>query len=194
MEAQKPPQYILEVFADPTCVKDIVRGVLHTICFHRYFSPIRPSYLEILDFTLPLIPDPDVETLIDTRVGQLIRQLTSTSSPKSSIRGSLVVEFFEKRKKKGGGLGWFGKGDEEVCWESWCLEVTLATPKTEIERTKVTKAIGSTLQKTAMKIITIVNRDKEHIPPLTQSETNLFPFHIELNPRVEGWGRSIGIY
>lgn len=107
-------------------------GVLHTICFHRYFSPIRPSYLEILDFTLPLIPDPDVETLIDTRVGQLIRQLTSTSSPKSSIRGSLVVEFFEKRKKKGGGLGWFGKGDEEVCWESWCLEVTLATPKTEI--------------------------------------------------------------
>lgn len=80
-----------------------------------------------------------------------------------------------------------------------------------LERTKVTKAIGSTLQKTAMKIITIVNRDKEHIPPLTQSETNLFPFHIEvlwdfrtryvslltcyqLNPRVEGWGRSIGIY
>ena len=172
-------------------------GVLHTICFHRYFSPIRPSYLEILDFTLPLVPDPDVETLIDTRVGQLIRQLTSTSSPKSSIRGSLVVQFFEKRKKKSGGLGWFGKGDEEVSWESWCLEVTLATPKTEIgrllllesslqipdttlERTKVTKAIGSTLQKTAMKIITIVNRDKEHIPPLTQSETNLFPFHIEV--------------
>ncbi len=107
-------------------------GVLHTICFHRYFDPIRPSYLEIFDFTLPLIPDPDVETLIDTRVGQLIRQLTSTSSPKSSIRGSLVVDFFEKRKKKGGGLNWFGKGDEEVCWESWCLEVTLATPKTEI--------------------------------------------------------------
>ena len=109
-------------------------GVLHTICFHRYFSPIRPSYLEILDFTLPLIPDPDVETLIDTRVGQLIRQLTSTSSPKSSIRGSLVIKFFEKRKKKSGGLGWFGKGDEEVSWESWCLEVTLATPKTEIGR------------------------------------------------------------
>lgn len=49
-----------------------------------------------------------------------------------------------------------------------------------LERTKVTKAIGSTLQKTAMKIITTVNRDKEHIPPLTQSETNLFPFHIEV--------------
>ncbi|KAL2038530.1 hypothetical protein N7G274_008869 [Stereocaulon virgatum] len=195
MEHRKPPQYILEVFADPTCVKDIVRGILHTIFFHRYLSPLRPSYLEVLEFTLPLVADPDLETLIDTRVGQLIRQLSSTSSPKSSVRGSLVVEFFEKKRRKDGVLGWFGaKGEEGVCWESWCLEVTLATPKTEIERTKVTEAIGSTLQKTAMQVVTIVNRDKNHIPPLTTNEGNPFPFHIELSPRVEGWGRSIGIF
>ena len=49
-----------------------------------------------------------------------------------------------------------------------------------LERTKVIKAIGSTLQKTAMKIITIVNRDKDHIPPITTSETNPFPYHIEV--------------
>lgn len=63
-----------------------------------------------------------------------------------------------------------------------------------IERTKVIKAIGSTLQKTAMKIITLVNRDKDHIPPITTSETNPFPFHIELNPRVEGWGKNAGMF
>ena len=113
-------------------------GILHTIFFHRYFPSIRPSSIEVLDLTLPLVADPELETLIDTRVGQLIRQLSSTSSPKSSVRGSLVVQFFEKKRRKGGGgLGWFtggAKGDEEVCWESWCLEVTLATPKTEIGR------------------------------------------------------------
>ncbi|KAL6713064.1 hypothetical protein ACLMJK_009185 [Lecanora helva] len=214
MEQRKPPQYILEVFADPTCVKDIVRGILHTIFFHRYFPSIKPSFVEVLDFTLPLVADPELETLIDTRVGQLFRQLSSNSSPKSSVRGSLVVEFFEKKRRKAAGLGWFGtKGDEEICWESWCLEVTLATPKTEIgnlllckrcyksgttnafaERTKVVKAVGSSLQKTAMKIITIVNRDKDHIPPITTSETNPFPYHIDLNPRVEGWGRNMGIF
>jgi autophagy-related protein 101 len=110
-------------------------GVLHTIFFHRYFASIKPSYLEVLDFTLPLVADPELETLIDTRVGQLIRQLSSTSSPKSSVRGSLVVEFFEKKRRKAAGLGWFtsgAKNEEDVCWESWCLEVTLATPKTEI--------------------------------------------------------------
>ena len=76
--------------------------------------------------------DPELETLIETRVGQLIRQLPSTSSPKTSARGSLIVEFFEKKRRKAGGLGWFGaKGDEEVCWERWCIEVTLARPKSE---------------------------------------------------------------
>ena len=121
-------------------------GILHTIFFHRYFPSIRPSSIEVLDLTLPLVADPELETLIDTRVGQLIRQLSSTSSPKSSVRGSLVVQFFEKKRRNGGGgLGWFtggAKGDEEVCWESWCLEVTLATPKTEIGRpTKLKKSL-----------------------------------------------------
>lgn len=73
-------------------------------------------------------------------------------------------------------------------------EEKASTANDWIERTKVIKAIGSTLQKTAMKIITLVNRDKDHIPPITTSETNPFPFHIELNPRVEGWGKSVGMF
>lgn len=63
-----------------------------------------------------------------------------------------------------------------------------------VERAKVVKAMASTLQRTATKIVTIVNKDKEHIPPITTSETNPFPYQIELNPRLEGWGKSIGIF
>ena len=196
--------------------KELIKaGILHTIFFHRYFPPLRPSSREVLDLTLPFVADPELETLIDTRVGQLVRQLSSTSTPKS-VRGQIAVQFFEKRRRKAGGLGWFtgaGKGEEEVCWEIWCLEITLATPRTEAgnlhspgtdcgaksaeydtERAKVIKAMGSTLQRTAMKIVTIVNRDKDHIPPITTSETNPFPYQIALNPRLEGWGKSIGIF
>ena len=147
-----PPEFTLDIFADPNCVKDIVRGtrlvyhifllhrwvqgpgILHTIFFHRYFPSLRPSTIEVLDVTLPFVTDPQLETLIDTRVGQLIRQLSSNTSSKSSVRGQLAVQFFEKIKRKGGGLGWFtgaGKAEEEVCWEVWCLEVTIATPRTE---------------------------------------------------------------
>ncbi|MCJ1247216.1 hypothetical protein MMC30_004430 [Trapelia coarctata] len=194
MEQRRPPEYILEVFADPTSIKDVVRGILHTIFFHRYFPSLRPSTIEVLDLTLPFVTDPELETLIDTRVYQLVRQLSSTTSPNSSVRGQIGVQFFEKRRRKAGGLGWFtsgGKAEEEICWEIWRLEVTLATPKTETERTKVIKAMEMTLQKTAMKIVGIVNQNKDHIPPITTSETNPFPYQINLNPRID---KPIGMY
>jgi autophagy-related protein 101 len=39
----------------------------------------------------------------------------------------MAVQFFEKKRRK----AWFAKGEEEVCWEQWTLDVTLATPRTE---------------------------------------------------------------
>lgn len=38
------------------------------------------------------------------------------------------MQFFEKRRRK---TYFFGKADEDVCWEQWTLDVTLATPRTE---------------------------------------------------------------
>ncbi|KAL9012032.1 MAG: hypothetical protein Q9173_003181, partial [Seirophora scorigena] len=156
MERRTRPEYVLEVLADPTCVKDIVRGaseptgieslqdsgaantiigILHTIFFHRYFPSMRPSSLEVLDLTLPVVADPELETLIETRVGQLVRQLSSTSSLSGGSRGELGVRFFEKRRRKATGLGgWLtgtGRSEEEVCWEVWKLKITLTTPRTE---------------------------------------------------------------
>ena len=63
-----------------------------------------------------------------------------------------------------------------------------------LERSKVLRAISSTLQRTAMKIITTVNREKDHIPPITTSEMNPFPYRIDLNPRVEGWNKGMGLF
>ncbi|KAI9700384.1 MAG: hypothetical protein M1836_002399 [Candelina mexicana] len=129
MEQRRPPEYILEVFADPTCVKDIVKGILHTIFFHRFFPSIRPRTHDLLDLTLPYVDDVELETLIDQRTTALIRQIDTTSNLSSnSVRGQIAVQFFEKRRRK----AWFStKAEEEVCWELWTLDVTLATPRTE---------------------------------------------------------------
>lgn len=118
-----------------THVANHISGILHTIFFHRYFPSMRPSSLDVLDLTLPVVADPELETLIETRVGQLVRQLSSTSSPTGGSRGELGVRFFEKRRRKAGGLGgWLtgtGKSEEEVCWEVWKLKITLTTPTTD---------------------------------------------------------------
>jgi len=82
----------------------ITLGILHTIFFHRFFPSVRPKTRDVLELTLPFVDDVD-----------------------TGVRGSLVVQFFEKKRRK----AWFTKGEEEVCWEQWTLDVTLATPRTE---------------------------------------------------------------
>ncbi|KAK8170024.1 autophagy-related protein [Phyllosticta citrichinensis] len=197
MEPRRPPEYTLDVFADPTCVKDIVKAILHTIFFHRYFTPVTPLHRDLLDLTLPAIDDVDLDTLIDQRATALVRALETGTGHQQRGRGQLAIQFFEKRRRKSyfpfGTLG-KGRGDEEVCWEMWMLDVTLATPRTETDVIKVRRAMEKSLQKTALKIVSIVNRDKDHIPPITTTDTNPFPYQILVNPKSEGWGQRIGIF
>ena len=53
------------------------------------------------------------------------------------------------------------------------------------DRIKVRRAMESSLQKTALKIVSIVNRDKDHIPPITTSDQNPFPYRMAVNPKQQ---------
>jgi hypothetical protein len=62
------------------------------------------------------------------------------------------------------------------------------------ERAKVRRAMESTLLSTAMKIVTHVNAHKDHIPPITTTESNPFPYQININQKESGWAARMGIY
>jgi hypothetical protein len=49
--------------------------------------------------------------------------------------------------------------------------------------------MAKSLQKAALKVVTIVNKHKDHIPPITTTDTNPFPYHIVINPKAtnEPW-------
>ncbi|KAL7626559.1 hypothetical protein AAE478_003331 [Parahypoxylon ruwenzoriense] len=211
MEHQTPQEFILEAFADPASVRDVVRGILHTIFFHRFFPPLAPHSREVLDITLPYVEDAELDTMIEKRAAELARELDAershhshphsqvrtniSSSGVSGGRGNIQVQFFEKKRRK----AWYmraayGGGDEEVCWECWTVKVTVAEPRTDSERAKVRKAMEQTLLTTVMKIVTFVNSHKDHIPPITTSETNPFPYQINVNRKDAGWAARMGIY
>jgi hypothetical protein len=62
---------------------------------------------------------------------------------------------------------------------------------------KVRRAMAKSLEKAAHKIISIVNRDKDHIPPITTAEANPFPYHIVVNPKAVAetdWRPRIGLF
>jgi autophagy-related protein 101 len=196
MEPPRPHEYTLDVFADPSCVKEVVKAILHTIFFHRYFITIVPITRDLLDQTLPAIDDVNLETLIDQQVASLMHVIetptgsTGRSGSRNSGRAQIAVNFFEKKRRKS---YFFGKADEEICWEIWKLNVTCATPRTDSEARKVREAMQSTLQKTALKVIKIVNEEKDHIPPITTTEMNPFPYTIVVNPRASSTQR-VGIF
>ncbi|GAW21738.1 hypothetical protein ANO14919_112630 [Xylariales sp. No.14919] len=220
MEPQRPQEFILEAFADPASVRDVVRGILHTIFFHRFFPSLAPRSREVLDITLPFVEDAELDTMIEKRAAELARELdaerthlhssisntplyhlsqqrggAATAAASNGGRGNISVQFFEKKRRK----AWYmraayGSGDEEVCWECWTVKVTVAEPRTESERAKVRKAMEQTLLTTAMKIVTCVNSYKDHIPPITTSETNPFPYQINVNQKDAGWITRMGIY
>jgi hypothetical protein len=53
------------------------------------------------------------------------------------------------------------------------------------------------LEKAAHKIISIVNRDKDHIPPITTTDANPFPYQVVVNPKVvaeNDWRPRIGLF
>ncbi|RYP08440.1 hypothetical protein DL765_008795 [Monosporascus sp. GIB2] len=276
MDQQAPREFILEAFADPPSVRDVVKGILHTIFFHRFFPSVAPRSREVLDVTLPYVADAELDTMIERRADELAQQLdaerinnnnnNNNSSAKRAIggsrrgggggaaglgiggvggggggggdgRGTITVQFFEKKRRK----AWYGGRDEEVCWESWTVKVTVAEPRTEsgelvlpslshpsplslspilsfhhhppignhhssphastpdgeltktnTERAKVRAAMAQTLTATVMKLVTCVNSHKDHIPPITTSEANPFPYQIHVSPSGSGGGGAGG--
>lgn len=52
-----------------------------------------------------------------------------------------------------------------------------------------------TLLATAMKIVTIANANKDHIPPITTQGGNPFPCKINIEHKeTTGWAARMGIY
>ncbi|GAB0131953.1 hypothetical protein EsDP_00000405 [Epichloe bromicola] len=198
MNQQKdPPEFILDVFTDPRSLRDVVKGILHTIFFTRFFPSLSPRTRDVLDLTLPYVDDDELETMIDQRASALERQLDAErssggrdASSNGGGRGQVAIRFFEKRRRK----TWLSRGDEEVCWESWTLKVTVAEPRTESERAKVRRAMEQTLLTTAMKIVTFANAHKDHIPPITTQGGNPFPFKINIDQKETGWAARMRIY
>ncbi|KAK5244004.1 hypothetical protein LTR16_007742 [Cryomyces antarcticus] len=129
--------------------------------------------------------------MIEQRTTDLLRQIDSKSSySNQSGRGQVAIFFAEKRRRK----TYFQVKEEKTVWEQWLLNVTLATPRTETDVIKVRRAMEKSLQKAALKIIHIVNRDKDHIPPITTTDSNPFPYEIVVNPKSESWGQTLGIF
>lgn len=189
---EKPPVFTLDLYADQSLGKDIVRGILSTIFFHRIFPPIKPTTRDLLDLTLPYVDDPDLLSQIEEKASALIRSVENMGTGTST--GQIAVQFFERRATTKRMNIWFAsKAEQEVCWEQWVINVTLVNPRTDAERARIRRTMETNLQKAVMQIISNTTYHRDHIPPIMTNDKNPFPYVITVQPKGDTWTGMMGI-
>ncbi|KAI8374582.1 uncharacterized protein BYT42DRAFT_576858 [Radiomyces spectabilis] len=179
-------EFNIEMAAVPReCVKDVLRALLHSIFFHRLLVNVMPRELRVLDTTVSITDSRDVEMLIEAKIAEFLQN----TSPPHIKQGKLGVLFYEKRLKK----NWFqfSKSEELVCWEQWTLTLSLIYPQNDQEKQSSHRFAEKQLSQCLLDILRMANDHKEHIPSITTTEGNPFPYQIAVLSQAESWGTMI---
>ncbi|ODV80208.1 uncharacterized protein CANTADRAFT_89783 [Suhomyces tanzawaensis NRRL Y-17324] len=209
-------EYTLYLTAERSVVRESLKGVIWTIFFNRLFGPITPTTNEFLSVTYSMAENlPELDTLIDEKVNQLIKLQFDTSNQGVS-HGHVIVQFLDKKAGKSKRTGWFGKSetsDDLKLWESWIVSVECLPMATSDhggdggpclnpqDKNRNIEVSIQSFEENLHKIFTIVDSHKDHIPPITSLESLPFPYTIDvernlskLNYATEGndsWGGYI---
>ncbi|KAG0077563.1 hypothetical protein BGZ93_005175 [Podila epicladia] len=180
MSHYQPVTFPVDVTIERSLLKDSLRAILHTILFHRVFANIKPRDIDILDITIPIIDDPEIDRLVDEKIAAFAKSIDSSQQSK----GQLGLMFYEKRTKR----AWFSSSSAEVCWEQWVITITIVTNTNEKDRQRSIKNMEKSLSSLFLSILRTVNERKDHIPPITTSDGNPFPYQIIIPTAADTWG------
>ncbi|KAG0361684.1 hypothetical protein BG005_007551 [Podila minutissima] len=179
MSHYQPVTFPVDVTIERSLLKESLRAILHTILFHRVFANIKPRDIDILDITIPIIDDPEIDRLVDEKIAAFAKSVDSSQQSK----GQLGLMFYEKRTKR----AWFSSSSE-VCWEQWVITITIVTNTIEKDRQRSIKNMEKSLSSLFLSILRTVNERKDHIPPITTSDGNPFPYQIIIPTAADTWG------
>ncbi|KAI8971632.1 hypothetical protein BDF20DRAFT_915413 [Mycotypha africana] len=204
-------EFNLELSSIPiVLVNDVLRGLLHSIIFHRLLVHVVPRELRVLNTSISITDSPDIENLIEEKIVDYLNSVqhpsatatssssiaaavspssTSQSKQQGKITKRVAILFYEKRLRK----NWFqfSKSEEFVCWEQWTITLHLINDNTTVaaeqEQAKLVKSVEYQFKQSLLKILKIVNGHKEHIPSITTTEGNPFPYQIAIQSNTESW-------
>ncbi|KAF9088116.1 hypothetical protein BGX29_006753 [Mortierella sp. GBA35] len=180
MTHYQPVMFPVELTVERSYLKDALRAILHTVLFHRVFANIKPRDMDILDLTIPIIDDPEVDKLVDEKIAAFVKVVDS--NPQS--KGQIGIMFYEKRTKR----AWFSSTSSEVCWEQWAITINVVTNINEKDKQRSIKNMEKALSSLFLNILRTVNERKDHIPPITTSDGNPFPYQIVIPTASDTWG------
>ncbi|KAJ1895864.1 hypothetical protein LPJ66_004329 [Kickxella alabastrina] len=171
---------------DRSFIAPAVKAVLHTILFHRYFGNISPKQNTVLSgLTYASVDDTNVINAVEDKVQELMQTVSATSDSKAQI----CLYFTETKSRK----AWFSTSEEEICWEEWSISIQskVSHNRTESERNQQQSSSTDQAKKAIFGIIQEMDHNKDHIPLISNSQTNPFPYHITVTPASGLWSSMI---
>ncbi|RDB19500.1 hypothetical protein Hypma_013602 [Hypsizygus marmoreus] len=192
------PTITIDLILDRLTTKDVLRGVLHAILFHRLFGTVKPQTFEVLDVTMPGVSDSGMEQLVNEKVDAFWRGIEGGTNK----RGQITVTFSEKRPKK----SWFQvyMGEEDVPWEQWVINAELRQPKSDrgvsvaddarndssqavADRQAFNATLASTLTQSIHTMLTHTSSEKgRSAVPLITNASGISPFPIDIVVKIGG--------
>ncbi|KIY70103.1 hypothetical protein CYLTODRAFT_420076 [Cylindrobasidium torrendii FP15055 ss-10] len=173
------PTVTIDLVVDRSSCRDVLKGTIHAILFHRAFGTIKPKTFQVMDVTMPYIADPETETWVQDKVDLFWKGIETGASK----RGQVSVVMSEKKPKK----SWFSMGGEEdVPWEFWHINVELKQPK-DTQRADFETRLSAILSKALMTMITYSTSEAgRKAVPLISDATGISPFPIRIVVKIGG--------
>jgi autophagy-related protein 101 len=71
---------------DRDYAREVLRGILHAIFFHRLFGSIKPKTFEVLDISFPGVADAEIERLVEEKVAAFWRAVDISAEKRGQVR------------------------------------------------------------------------------------------------------------
>mmetsp|Transcript_23318 Transcript_23318/g.65545 ORF Transcript_23318/g.65545 Transcript_23318/m.65545 type:complete len:209 (+) Transcript_23318:197-823(+) len=181
-------QHVLEeIEVEQFQIKEVLRCLLHTILFTRALGPVTPTEYEsdLFDICYARCGSIEVDKTVEEGVQRLIESLEPVGP--DLARGSLVLSFYENRKKSFLGLT---SSTERVFWEQWTVPVLVnlrpravgGSEASALERERRQAQVESALRASVLLATKLAGSKTEHIPPINFGITApiTFPYEIKI--------------
>ena len=187
-----------EMEVDKFHVKEALRAILHTILFSRALGKLKPAECvsDVLDLTYARCGVTEMDKQVEEAIENFLQSLAPDNVGPEMSRGTLVLAFFEQRKRYYFGVA---KSTENVYWEQWSIPIIVnhrprlgsdtevAAMESERQQAETERAV----KKRIRKVVLLAAKKTEHIPPINfQAKGPMtFSFEIRNGKRADsGWG------
>lgn len=167
-------------------VKEVLRGLLHTILFTRSLGKLKPvEYVsDVLDLTYARCGVTEMDKQVEEAIENFTHSL-KTVGP-DLARGTIVLAFFEKRRRYYFGVA---KSTEHVYWEQWSIPLIVnhrprPTGDSEVAALEAERRQSATeraVKKQIRKIVSLAVSRTEHIPPINFQASGPMTFCYEIH-------------